>query len=260
VKVTLFEPTDNLIVVHATIWGPRGHKGLRLALDTAATHTHIVPEFLDEIGYGPQFGDRITSITSAIGDEPGYMMPVTRFSVLGFTLTNFRIHVHDLPETLGIQGLLGLSFLRQFNYEIRSADGRILASRCGAVRDGRTLRRCDDEEAIQAIELHTGDRAELMDLFRLADDSPHAIAMYRDLGDVLVARDDARVIVGHVQMIGAELKSLAVVEAWRGVGLGQALAREGIAHARERVNEGSSCLPHRQIRGSCASTSSSASA
>lgn len=57
------------------------------------------------------------------------MMRVTRFSALGFTLPNFRIHLHDLPDTLGIQGLLGLSFLRQFNYEIRSAEGRILAAR-----------------------------------------------------------------------------------------------------------------------------------
>ena len=56
-------------------------------------------------------------------------MPVTRFSAFGFTLTNFRIHVHDLPDTLGIQGLLGLSFLRQFNYEVRSAEGRIVATR-----------------------------------------------------------------------------------------------------------------------------------
>jgi predicted N-acetyltransferase YhbS len=84
------------------------------------------------------------------------------------------------------------------------------------------------------IELHTGDRAELAALFRIADDSERAIAAYRELGDVLVARDDARAIVGHVQMIGAELKSLAVLELWRGGGLGQALARAGIAHARER--------------------------
>lgn len=128
-KVTRFDPSDSLIIVHATIWGSFDHKGLTLALDTAATQTHVVPEFLDEIGYGPQHGDRITSITSAIGDEPGYMMPVKRFSALGFTMTDFRIHVHDLPDTLGIQGLLGLSFLRQLNYEIRSAEGRILATR-----------------------------------------------------------------------------------------------------------------------------------
>jgi aspartyl protease len=129
VKVTRFDPTDTLIVITARIWGPLGDKQLRLAFDTAATQTHVVPEFLDEIGYGPQHGDRITSVTSAIGDEPGYMMPVLKFSALGFATTEFRIHVHDLPDTLGIQGLLGLSFLKQLNYEIRSAEGRILATR-----------------------------------------------------------------------------------------------------------------------------------
>lgn len=128
-KVTRFDPSDTLIIITARIWGPLGDDQVSLAFDTAATQTHVVPEFLDQIGYGPQHGDRITSITSAIGDEPGYMMPVTRFSALGFTLTNFRIHVHDLPDTLGIQGLLGLSFLKQFNYEIRSAEGRILTTR-----------------------------------------------------------------------------------------------------------------------------------
>jgi hypothetical protein len=34
-----------------------------------------------------------------------------------------------LPEGFGIDGLLGLSFLRHFNYEIRSAEGRISADR-----------------------------------------------------------------------------------------------------------------------------------
>lgn len=111
------------------VWGPRGHKGLTLALDTAATQTRIIPDALDDVGYGPRDGDRVTSITSAIGEEAGYMMKVSKFSALGFTTADFRIHVHDLPETLGIQGLLGLSFLRQLNYEIRSAEGRILAVR-----------------------------------------------------------------------------------------------------------------------------------
>jgi len=129
VKVTRFDPYDNLIMVHAMIWGPRGRKGLVLALDTAATQTHVIPDVLDDIGYGPHHGDRVTSITSAIGEEPGYLMRVTKFSALGFTSSDFRIHVHDLPETLGIHGLLGLSFLRQFNCEIRFAEGRILAAR-----------------------------------------------------------------------------------------------------------------------------------
>jgi hypothetical protein len=39
------------------------------------------------------------------------------------------VHVHDLPEGIGIDGLLGLSFLRYFNYEVRSQEGRILIDR-----------------------------------------------------------------------------------------------------------------------------------
>ena len=60
------------------------------------------------------------------------MTRVTRFSALGFTCNDFRLHVHDLPEGIGIDGLLGLSFLRQFDYSIRSASGRILVERVSA--------------------------------------------------------------------------------------------------------------------------------
>ena len=128
-KITRFDPADVLIIVTGRIWGPRGDKQVSLAFDTAATQTHVIPDVLDEIGYSPRHGDRVTSITSAIGEEPGYMMPIPRFSALGFTVEDFRIHVHDLPDTLGIQGLLGLSFLKKFNYEIRSVEGRILVER-----------------------------------------------------------------------------------------------------------------------------------
>lgn len=104
-KITRFDPSDSLIIVTARIWGPHADKQVSLALDTAATQTHVIPDVLDEIGYSPRHGDRVTSITSAIGEEPGYMMPIVRVSALGFAVANFRIHVHDLPDSLGIQGL-----------------------------------------------------------------------------------------------------------------------------------------------------------
>lgn len=126
--VTHFDPNGTLVIISAHVWGPRGDTKVSLALDTGATLTHVVPDFLDGIGYGPQHGDRVMSVTSAIGEEPGYMMPLSRFSALGFTFENFRVHVHDIPNALGVHGLLGLSFLRQLNYEIRSDEGRILAS------------------------------------------------------------------------------------------------------------------------------------
>lgn len=57
------------------------------------------------------------------------MLRVQRFESLGFGFNDFLIHVHDLPFGIGIDGLLGLSFLKRFNYEVRSIEGRILVER-----------------------------------------------------------------------------------------------------------------------------------
>ena len=48
------------------------------------------------------------------------------FSTLGFTLTDFPIHVFELADHYGIDGVIGLSFLHRYNYTVRSAEGRIL--------------------------------------------------------------------------------------------------------------------------------------
>ena len=68
-------------------------------------------------------------IRSAVGREQGYMIRVARFTCLGHQSTGFRVHAHDLPEGWGIDGLIGLSFLRDLNYEVRSREGRILVER-----------------------------------------------------------------------------------------------------------------------------------
>ena len=97
-KTTRFKPDSDLIIVGATVWGPRGGKKLSLAFDTAATETHIIPDILDDLGYNPRDGEQVTVVRSAIGSERGYMRRVTRFAALGFTCNDFRVHVHDLPE------------------------------------------------------------------------------------------------------------------------------------------------------------------
>jgi hypothetical protein len=129
VKVRRFDPDDDLIIVKARVFGRQGARVMNLALDTAASHTHILPDIVDELGYSPAEGEAITAVHSAIGKERGYMLRVRRFESLGFGFDNFLIHVHDLPSGIGIDGLLGLSFLKQFNYEIRSTEGRIVIER-----------------------------------------------------------------------------------------------------------------------------------
>jgi hypothetical protein len=54
---------------------------------------------------------------------------LSRFTSLGFTLSDFPVNVFDLADRYGFDGLLGLNFLNQFNYEIRSEEGRIIVEK-----------------------------------------------------------------------------------------------------------------------------------
>src|SRR5215510_8314726 len=75
-----------------------------------------------ELGYNPRQGEAITVMRSVVGREYGYMIRVERLECLGHghQARNFRVNAQDLPEGWNIEGLVGLSFLRQFNYEVRS--------------------------------------------------------------------------------------------------------------------------------------------
>jgi len=130
-KVTRFQPEDDLIIVDGRVWGSGHHanRPLKLVVDTGAVETIIVPEILDELGFNPRNGEAITTMRSAVGCELGYLIRVPQFECLGYQVRDFRVHAHDLPESWNIRGLIGLSFLRQFNYEVRSLEGRICVER-----------------------------------------------------------------------------------------------------------------------------------
>ena len=129
-KVTRFDPASDLIIVEARVWGPggRGLTPLSLAIDTGSSETVLAPDVVDDLGYSPRDGESMTTVRAAIGKEHGYTLRVSRFAALGFTFAAFRVHVFDLAAGYGINGLIGLSFLRQFNYEVRSTEGRILVN------------------------------------------------------------------------------------------------------------------------------------
>lgn len=85
---------------------------------------------------------------------------------------------------------------------------------------------------------YTGDRAVLLPLFELADDSAHHIEQYISLGEVIVAESNGYAH-GHAQIVerGAgvfELKSIAVSESCRGLGLGRHLLREAVQRCQAK--------------------------
>lgn len=129
--MTTFDPAADLIIVQAHLWGAHGHeRELRLVVDTGAGPTIIAPDLLDELGYSArEHGEQRASTRSIAGREHGYMLRVKQFECLGIVEQDVRIYAQDLPSGWDIDGLLGLSFLRLLNYEVRSFEGRILAER-----------------------------------------------------------------------------------------------------------------------------------
>lgn len=122
---TPFVTRAELILVEAVVTGPRTAVTARLVLDTGAVYTTITPELADDLGYSARDGLRRTRVRTAIGNEQGYVLEVAKLSVLGVAAHSFRLHVFDLGHD-DIDGLVGLNFLSQLNYEVRSAEHRIL--------------------------------------------------------------------------------------------------------------------------------------
>jgi len=122
---TPFVTHGDLIFVQARIAGVRGTRTVRFVLDTGAVYTTITPEVADDLGYSARDGRQRTRVHTAIGSEQGYVLEVAKLSVLGVAARSFPVHVFDLGHD-DVDGLVGLNFLSQLNYEVRSAERRIL--------------------------------------------------------------------------------------------------------------------------------------
>lgn len=96
-------------------------------LDTGSVLTTLVPEIAETIGYTA--ADRITRsvVRSAVAEERGYVVRMSGFSAFGFSIPNMHVNVAALGR--GIEGVLGMNFLSEFNVEIRPAERRILVER-----------------------------------------------------------------------------------------------------------------------------------
>jgi predicted aspartyl protease len=115
-----------LILVEAEVAGPTGRTTeARLVLDTGAAATTLTPRVIEKVGYTRRDGFKRAKVHTAIGEEHGYWLRVAELTVLGVTTPNFALTVFLLGHK-DIDGLVGMNFLRQFNFEVRPADRQIL--------------------------------------------------------------------------------------------------------------------------------------
>ena len=124
---TSFEFDGDLIVVDALVVGSSGQAELRLVLDTGAVLTTLVPSVAQAIGYTSN--DRVAwSVTrTAAANERGYIVQLAGITTLGFMVPDLHVVVAELGY--GIDGVLGMNFLSDFNFEVRPAERIILVER-----------------------------------------------------------------------------------------------------------------------------------
>ena len=121
---TSFELDGDLIIVDAIAVGPRGQAYVQLVLDTGAVLTTLVPRIAESIGYTSAAKVARSVVRSAVSEEHGYVIRLVQLSTLGFQVPDVHVDVADLGH--GIDGVLGMNFLSDFNFEIRPAEHRIL--------------------------------------------------------------------------------------------------------------------------------------
>ena len=122
---TSFELDGDLIVVDAVAVGPSGQAEVRFVLDTGAVLTTLVPTVAQLIGCTSATRVARSVMRTAAAVEHGYIVQLTQLSALGFTVPHVYVDVADLGHD--IDGVLGMNFLSDFNFEIRPAERRILA-------------------------------------------------------------------------------------------------------------------------------------
>jgi len=108
----VFNAKRGPILVKADATGPARNTRLNLALDTGATTSLIDVAILIHLGFDPNQPHRHLRMAtgSAVGIVPVFAL--TRLSALGQHRFVFPVVGQTLPPTSGIDGLLGLDFLR----------------------------------------------------------------------------------------------------------------------------------------------------
>jgi clan AA aspartic protease (TIGR02281 family) len=103
-----------IVIRNAKITGPKGSVKVDLILDSGAVFTVLSWPILKIVGYDPAVVSERQEIVTANG-----VIEVPKLSVKSITIGDaeareVEVVCHDIPELVGIRGLLGLSFLKHF--------------------------------------------------------------------------------------------------------------------------------------------------
>lgn len=128
----VFDPSVSSIAVDLLVEAVDGQSSLVIpvVLDTGASLTILATDIMARLGYDPANPDLDRQrIVTGSGVEYAPRTAVRSATAIGQKVANLDVLCHDLPSESGVDGLLGLNFLRNFKLTIRFRKGIIDLSR-----------------------------------------------------------------------------------------------------------------------------------
>jgi len=126
IMVPLTRLKSNHFVVRAII---NGHTSIGLLIDTGASITVIRPGVLARAGGGANKVGQNISLNTANGVTQAPVITLERMTIGGQTVGNIRVAALDLPGLGQVDGLLGMDFLRQFEFAIHQSRNQLQLSK-----------------------------------------------------------------------------------------------------------------------------------
>lgn len=107
-----------IVLRRVKVIGPAGIREMDAVLDTGAVYTVIAWDVAKDIGYDPAISERRMPIVTANGVIEAPLITVASIQMADLRADAIDVICHDIPEITGIEGLLGLSFLKHFRTSI----------------------------------------------------------------------------------------------------------------------------------------------
>jgi predicted aspartyl protease len=124
----IYDPSASSIVVDLLLEAAAASASLLIpvVLDTGASLTIVATDIMAQLGYdpaNPRLGRQ--RIITGSGVEYAPRTTVRSATAIGQKVADLEVLCHDLPPESGVDGLLGLSFLKHFKLTIRFRKGII---------------------------------------------------------------------------------------------------------------------------------------
>ena len=103
-----------IVIRRVKINSPSGFREIDMVLDTGAVYTVIAWDVVKDVGYDPAISERRMPIITANGVIEAPLITVQSIHIADIQAEVVDVICHDIPEITGIEGLLGLSFLKHF--------------------------------------------------------------------------------------------------------------------------------------------------